>query len=127
MGALVLGQFLLTACGGGGSSSDGSPPVSEPSTSTGQFIDSPVANIGYRTESIPDGVTNANGQFKYLEGETVTFFIGDLEFPPAPATEKVTPLDLAGSTDTSDPTVINIIRRPCKTPFSDHQQFTGLR
>ena len=110
IGALVLGQFLLTACGGGGSSSDGSPPVSEPSTSTGRFIDSPVANIGYRTESIPDGVTNANGQFKYLEGETVTFFIGDLEFPPAPATEKVTPLDLAGSTDTSDPTVINIIR-----------------
>lgn len=79
-------------------------------TETGAFLDSPVANIGYRTETIEEGVTNALGEYEYIEGETVTFFIGDLELSPVPATGIVTPLDLDGSDDTSDPTVVNIIR-----------------
>ena len=41
---LILSAFLtvLSSCGGGGSSN---PP------STGTFVDSPVINIGYRTET----------------------------------------------------------------------------
>ncbi|KZY97750.1 hypothetical protein A3744_31665, partial [Oleiphilus sp. HI0073] len=68
-----------------------------------------VANIGYRTETL-EGVTDSQGQYDYVEGETVTFFIGDLEFPPVTASGVVTPLDMAGTEDTSDPTVVNIIR-----------------
>ncbi|GAA4087562.1 hypothetical protein [Zhongshania borealis] len=95
---------LLMACGGGGSSSNGST-----NTQTGRFLDSPVANIGYRTETL-EGVTNSLGEYDYVEGETVTFFIGDLEFPPVNAAKTVTPLDLAGSDDTSNSTVVNILR-----------------
>ena len=95
--------LILAGCGGGGSSSD------EPADQTGVFLDSAVINIGYRTET-KEGMTNALGEYEYLEGETVTFFIGDLELPPAPATGTITPLDLAGSDDTSDSTVVNIIR-----------------
>jgi len=94
----------LIACGGGSSSNNNSPIIQ-----TGVFLDSFVANIGYRTETIED-VTNSLGEYDYVEGETVTFFIGDLELPPVTATGKVTPLDLVGSDDTSNSTVVNIIR-----------------
>ena len=96
----------LIACGGDSSSSSNNDPTD---TQTGVFLDSPVANIGYRTETL-EGVTNSLGEYDYVEGETVTFFIGDLELPPVTAAGTVTPLDLAGSNDTSDPTVVNIAR-----------------
>jgi len=75
----------------------------------GVFLDSPVINIGYRTES-SEGVTNARGEYEYLPGESVTFFIADLVFPTVPAKGTVTPLDLAGTTDINDPKVVNMIR-----------------
>jgi hypothetical protein len=92
--------FALAGCGGGSSSN---PP------SIGVFVDSPVINIGYRTET-ENGVTNARGEFKYHPGETITFFIGDLEFPSVLAGERVTPLDMAETDDITHPMVINIAR-----------------
>ena len=93
--------FLLTSCGGGGGSAN--PP------SVGVFVDSPVINIGYRTAT-QNGVTNSRGEFKYYPGETVTFFIGALEFPPVLADKIVTPLDIANTDDVFDPMVVNISR-----------------
>jgi hypothetical protein len=100
---LIISTFLtvLSSCGGGGGSSN--PP------STGTFVDSPVINIGYRTET-QNGVTNSRGEFKYFPGETVTFFIGALEFPSVLADEIVTPLDIAGTDDVFHHMVVNIIR-----------------
>jgi len=104
----------IAACGGGGASE--TPPVtvpppvdSGPSQETGVFLDSPVINIGYRTETL-GGVTSSLGEFDYLPEEAVTFFIGDLEFPPGLASGTVTALDLAGTTDSSNPRVVNMIR-----------------
>jgi len=93
---------VLVSCGGGGGSSSNPP-------STGVFVDSPVINIGYRTET-QNGVTNSRGEFKYHPGETVTFFIGDLEFPSVLADERVTPLDMADTDDVFHPMVVNIAR-----------------
>lgn len=102
--------ILLQACGGGGGGdSGGGTPPPAPTPETGVFLDGPIANIGYRTETI-EGVTDADGKYRYLPGEHVTFFIGALEFPPVTATGVVTPLELAGTTDTSDPAVVNMIR-----------------
>ena len=118
---LASGFLLLAACGGGGSSSapaasdpppaqsEPPPPDADPSPNIGFFLDSAVINIGYRTESL-DGVTSALGGYNYLPGETVTFLIGDLQFPPAPASGTVTALDLAGTSDPSDLRVVNMIR-----------------
>lgn len=134
---LIAIASLLSACGGGGASSEGdnlfaaedkpsqttpgggssnseggqTPDANEDTSQrlTGAFIDSAVINIGYRTESL-QGVTDAKGQFQYLEGENITFFIGDLEFPTVPATKSVTPLDLANTDDISAPEVINMLR-----------------
>lgn len=104
---LILSSLplLLFAC----SDNDGDSPTPPTTANTGVFLDSPVINIGYKTET-QNGSTNSQGEFNYLTGETVTFFIGDLELPAAPAAGTVTPLDLAGTQDTSNATVINIIR-----------------
>ncbi len=111
----------LTACGSSSGSSSGVTPEPTPNGNgngpngngddpeTGIFIDGPVGNIGYRTET-REGVTSPSGQYEYEPGETVVFFIGDLEFPPVLASGVVTPLDIVGTTDTEDPRVINIIR-----------------
>ena len=97
--------LLLLAC----SDNDGNSPTPPATAKTGVFLDSPVINIGYETET-QNGSTNSQGEYNYLTGETVTFFIGDLKLPTAPATGTVTPLELAGTQDTSNATVINIIR-----------------
>jgi hypothetical protein len=97
--------LLLFGCGGGG----GGGGSTSSAKSTGVFLDSPVINIGYRTETL-EGVTNSLGEYEYLPGETVTFFIGDLIFPAVTATGTVTPLDLAGTQDTANSKVMNMIR-----------------
>jgi len=76
---------------------------------TGVLLDSLVGGIKYKTAS-QSGITNSNGEFSYLEGESVTFSVGDIDFPDAIAAPELTPLDLAGSTDVKNSSVINIAR-----------------
>ncbi len=109
----------LAGCGGSSSGSNASdtgpstpPPNPEPPaavTRVGIFKDSAVVNIGYRTPT-QQGVTGENGEFLYVEGEEVIFFIGDLELPSVPAKALVTPLDIAGTTQLDDPVVVNLAR-----------------
>lgn len=98
---------MVSACGG--SSSGSSSTKDSNGIETGVFLDSPVINLGYRTETQSDS-TNSLGEYNYIPGETVTFFIGDLEFPETEATIQVTPLNLANTDDTRDTVVVNIIR-----------------
>lgn len=80
-----------------------------PATKTGVFVDSIVAGIGYRTAT-HEGATNAEGEFSYEAGETVVFFIGDIELPPVTATELLTPLDVFATEDFDNQQVINFAR-----------------
>ena len=87
---------LLAACGGGGggeSNSGGSPSGKTSDKNVGVFLDSPIINIAYQTETLR-GVTNSSGEFEYVSGETVTFSIGDLTFPATTAQNVVTPIDI---------------------------------
>lgn len=104
MKTMIVSSILFTLAGWGGGGSDNTDPAL-----TGIFVDSPVINIGFRT-AIQNGETNSRGEFKYLAGETVTFFIGDLVFPSVLADEIVTPLDMADTDDVAHHMVINIIR-----------------
>lgn len=81
----------------------------EPLVLTGKFVDSPVINISYSTAT-QQGSTNDNGEFQYMENESVTFAIGDITFPSVTAAELVTPLDLVSTTDINHPQLINILR-----------------
>jgi len=94
----------LTGC------SSGSSTDSTSATNVGVFVDAPVAGIRYTTDSISDGVTNAAGEFNYLDGEMVTFSIGDINLPTVAAGSLITPLTLAGAEEVTDTQVVNISR-----------------
>lgn len=118
---LTLLCLGIAGCGGGGSSDtptvsvsppeESAPPPDDsgPSQATGVFLDSSVINIDYQTETLA-GVTSSLGEYDYLPGETVTFSIGDLEFPSVQASGTVTALDIFGTADTLDSSVVNMIR-----------------
>ncbi len=88
---------LASGCGGSGEARQG------------VFLDSAVSGLAYSTETL-SGITDAEGTYEYLEGESVTFSIGGLQFPTVVATETVTPLELAGTNDPFDSGVVNVVR-----------------
>jgi len=101
-----LATLTLSACGGS-SNDDSASSNSGPIASTGIFVDSVVSGISYSTAS-QSGATNEIGEFKYFDGESVTFSIGSLSFPTVPAAQVVTPLDMSPSNSIEDNTTINI-------------------
>ena len=104
---LVLAGLGLCGCGSG---SDGSPDSPSQAVKTGFFLDSAVDGLEYRTPT-RHGFTDAAGRFQYLEGETVSFFLGDVELGSSPGMNEVTPVDLVpGALDESDGRVTNICR-----------------
>ncbi|MDB1126230.1 adhesin [Vibrio algarum] len=98
--ALTLASILI-GCGGSDSSGDSSDNNDSESsaTLTGVFVDSPVGGISYRTET-KEGTTNELGEYDYVDGETVTFFINGLAFPPVLASGIVTPMDMSDESTT---------------------------
>ena len=94
----------LSACGG---SDDVTAPKIQ--SKSGVLHDSPVINISYKS-GILEGVTDSKGTYKYLEGDKVTFSIGDLDFPEVDAKGFITPFDLANSTDIDNRKVVNMLR-----------------
>ncbi len=96
--------LLLTGCGCDaetGSGCDAPPaggtPVIDTTVKTGRFIDSPVEGLSYSTPS-QAGVTNANGEFTYLSGETVIFKLGNILVGQATGASELTPFSLSGMT-----------------------------
>lgn len=97
---------MLTACGGS-DSNDGKEK--SPTTQTGVFIDSEVANIAYKTAS-KEAFTNSKGEFQYLDGESVTFSVGGIELPSVKAQSVITPLDITKASNINDTQTANIAR-----------------
>lgn len=99
--------FLVAACGGGGGSTPGS---SGNGTATGQLIDSAVEGIAY-TSGNQSGVTDANGNFTYEVGKTVTFKIGNITIGTSTGKATITPLDwVPSATDETNAQVSNLVR-----------------
>ncbi|WP_373976288.1 hypothetical protein NT239_05800 [Chitinibacter sp. SCUT-21] len=110
--AVSLTTLFLVACGGGGEASQSSitptpastptptptpTPTTPPGTSVGVLSDSPVGGVSYSTSGGYSGTTNANGQYSYNSGETVTFKIGGITLGTVKATGTITPLELAAA------------------------------
>lgn len=100
---------LITGCSSSSSDSDNSNGGGPGNVLTGVFLDSAVSGISYLTES-QSGSTNDDGEFLYLDGETVTFSIGDLTFPVIRVGTVVTPLDMSLTSQINDNIVINASR-----------------
>ena len=116
--AICASLTLLAGCSGGSDSdnkctssivnsdcSNGAEPTT--TIQSGQFVDSAVANIFYRTET-QQGYTDANGFYDYIRGEMVTFSIGTITLPPVRARGLVMPRDMVASGDENHPVVVRI-------------------
>lgn len=83
---------------------------SDPTTQQGQFVDSAVSGLFYRTDSV-EGFTNHNGYFSYQADESISFSIGNINLGSAQASELLTPIELGQSQDSQlNDTSINILR-----------------
>lgn len=94
---VLTGFFLLLLCACSSSSGSGSGSSSSSGNSDsvqhGQFVDSAVSGVRFSTET-RSGVTDSEGRFEYLEGETVSFYLGDLLLGHATGAVMVSPFDL---------------------------------
>ncbi len=107
--AMITSCSLLAACGGGGGGGSSSEPAVE--ETSGVFLDSAVANLSYTSPSY-SGVTTQFGGFDYKDGETTTFSYLGLTLGSVTVTgdaSVVTPLELIGTTDTSNQSVRNLL------------------
>ncbi|WP_172830125.1 carboxylesterase/lipase family protein [Halopseudomonas salegens] len=91
--------MALSGClgGSGGSSSSGSG-----GSNTGVFIDSPVSGLDYQGTTTAAGQTDQQGQFSYVEGENISFAIGDLELGSAVGASVLTPLSIIDGADSAE-------------------------
>ena len=95
-------MLYMAACGGGAAH------LSDADSLSGFFFDSPVQGITYQTAT-QLGVTDSQGQFKYLSGEVVTFSVGNLVLGSIDAKNVITPLDVAGTNNINDARVSNLL------------------
>jgi len=101
---VILVITALTSCG----NSDSGNPVK--TLLPGYFIDSFVTGLRYETDS-QIGTTDADGKFSYVDGEFVSFYVGNIFIGQAKAKSVMTPLDLVpNAIDETNPQVTNILR-----------------
>lgn len=103
----ALSALMLSGCGGGGSSSNISStdnPSSNSSSATetrtnsgpvekGQIVG--LQGVRYETET-RSGATSNSGQFEFRDGETISFFVGDIKLGTTTAAKNLTIAELAG-------------------------------
>ena len=76
------------------------PPIENPVTVlTGKFIDAAVQGLTYTTTT-QSGITTADGEFNYIEGEEITFKVGEVVLGTVTGQEQITPITLAKASDT---------------------------
>lgn len=119
--AIALTAGCLDSSDGGGSSS---PDEDASPANVGTFVDSRVSGLSYETAS-DSGETDGNGQFPYVEGETITFSIGDIALPEITVKRTITPQDVFDASDLSDTRVINLARY-LQTIDSDGDPSNGI-
>jgi len=105
-------QCTISGTSGGGSSEDEEelPAGLVIVIADGQLIDGPVEGVQFESGSVR-GITGPNGEFRFEEGNTIRFFIGDIALgQPVPAKTLMTPIDLVPGGDLTDPEVTNIAR-----------------
>lgn len=98
MGAAVL-FFAGCSDGGSGGGMDGEGSANPASVMEGVFVDSPVQGLDYMTPT-HTGITDEEGRFTCLEGEMITFMIGDVTLGQAKVKEIMTSLDFLDESET---------------------------
>lgn len=76
---------------------------------TGQFLDSKVAGLNYRTPSF-EGLTDQNGSFYYYDGERIEFSVGKIVLGEAKAEKTMTPIEVCAASNATDKKVLNVLK-----------------
>lgn len=111
----ILFIILITGLYGcNRSDSTGESEDSQNSTNSGlqngTFLDSPVAGLTYKTAT-QSGITDSNGQYQYLSGETIHFSVGDIKIGSVTGSNVLSPTQMiAGNENTAHTTVIKILQ-----------------
>jgi len=103
----IIATLSLSGCGGSSSSDDNTTAENTTVVKSGKFIDSQVSGIEYST-STQHGITDENGSFSYIEGETVTFKIGGITLGNTQANDVITPLDTLGVTSAQSKNAVDM-------------------
>ena len=103
--ALGLAVVLISGCSSGGGSSDSSAS----SIKTGTFTDAPVKGVNYKTAT-QSGFTDAQGHFKYKDGEIIEFTLGTLSLGQGKAKGQVTPYDIVENNATAAGNIAAILQ-----------------
>lgn len=121
---LATGAMLaLAACGGSGGFS-GESPASGATVLTGQYLDAAVEGLGYDTAT-QAGTTDADGQFKYVQGETVSFRLYGQALSSSIGFSTLTPGD-TGVEETNLDRLVNQLRF-LQTVDVDNNPANGIR
>ncbi len=125
LGSFLTVLWLLSACGG---TNDSEQQVDEtgdssPTIHFGVLLDGVMQGIDYVASSEVKGVTDENGLFRYIDGQKVCFYLGELSLGCAYPVDKpegiqdlvadklVTPLELADAGgDLDDLRALNRVR-----------------
>jgi hypothetical protein len=75
----------------------------------GVFVDSPVSGLAYQSGS-KSGLTSASGVFRFDADHDIRFSIGSIVLGTAEPATRMSPLQLSGGTEVSDPTCTNLAR-----------------
>jgi len=121
----LTSSILLIGCGTSIGLSDnvGAAVDALNGISTGYFIDAAVSGVSYSTTSGESGVTDQSGRFKYKNGDTVTFKIGNLILGDAtPKDGLITPTLLANG----DQQVTSLLLRTLQSLDSDRNASNGI-
>lgn len=81
--ALAISAILVTACNSDNDDKS-TPPAPTPVVKTGVLVDAAVTGVSFDSGS-QKGTTDANGQFKYIADETVSFKLGNINLGNAKA------------------------------------------
>lgn len=122
---IILSLFLILSCANDDDITNIPPPV-DPTALTGVFIDAEVEGLTYTTET-QSGTTNAMGEFKYLEGETVTFSVGNIIIGSSTGTSEMTPISIASTSNaTIETDEVKNIAAFLQSLDSDHNPENGI-
>ncbi len=120
---IYLCVLMLSACGQSNSTDASKTQAS--AASIGVFLDSPVSGLSYRAKSF-SGKTNSKGEFNYLPGEMIRFYIGNINIGNQLGAAVITPLSLVpGAVNELDTTVTNIVRL-LMTVDADKNETNGI-
>lgn len=73
----ILLLCLLVGCGGSSSTEDNQGSIDITPNAFGRLIDSEVKGLKYKSGE-HEGITDENGEFSYILGEQIQFFVGDI-------------------------------------------------